>query len=101
MIIERLTFHTKYGQGDALLALLRESGSFLPSTQPRQRAYTDVTGPMFTVWWDFEYESLEALTAGRAEYEKMYQDPQFQEWFAKMQPLVERGERQILQVVDL
>lgn len=101
MIIERLTFQAKYGQGDALLDVLRAGTKMASSTETRQRVATDVTGTMFTVVWDFEYESMERLMASRAEDEKMYQGAEFKEWFATMQPLVERGERQILEVVEL
>ncbi|MCK9518596.1 MAG: hypothetical protein M0R74_06155 [Dehalococcoidia bacterium] len=100
MIIERLTFQAKYGQADALLEVLRAGANLSRVAGTPQRVTTDLTGRMFTVTWDFEYESMEQLAVSRAEDEKMYQGAEFQEWFGRMQPLVERGERQILQVVE-
>jgi hypothetical protein len=56
---------------------------------------------MFTVIMDTEYTDMQAVAAADAENQQMYGDPEFQSWFAKMVPLVERGERQLLETVDL
>ena len=103
MIIERLTFQAKYGQGDALVALVREfnktaAAKGLPTVP---RVCVDRTGPMFTVIWDTESKDLAAYATGAADEAGMYGDPEFQAWFAKMVPLVERGERQLLETIDL
>ena len=103
MIIERLTFQAKYGQGDALIALVREfnktaGAKGLPTIA---RVYVDRTGPMFRVIWDSESKDLAAYAASAGAEAGMYADPEFQAWFAKMVPLVERGERQLLETVEL
>lgn len=103
MIIERLTFQAKYGQGDALVGLLREFNATAASKglPPIARVYVDRTGPMFTVIWDSESADLAAYATDSANQAAMYGDPDFQAWFAKMTPLVERGERQILETIEL
>lgn len=103
MIIERLTFQAKYGQGDALIALLREfnktaAAKGLPVIP---RVSVDRTGPMFTVIWDSESTDLAAYATDSSNQAAMYADPDFQAWFAKMMPLVERGERQLLETIEL
>ncbi|MBA4181892.1 MAG: hypothetical protein C0506_14980 [Anaerolinea sp.] len=103
MIVERLTFQAKYGQGDALVGLVREfnrigASKGLPTVP---RVYVDRTGPMFTVIWDSEHKDITAYAANSATETSMYSDPEFQAWFAKMMPLVERGERQLLEAIDL
>lgn len=103
MIVERLTFQAKYGQGDALVGLVREFNTAMRGRGMRTapRVYVDRTGPMFTVIWDAEHQDMNAYLAESANQEAMYGDAVFQAWFAKMIPLVERGERQILQTIDL
>ena len=103
MIVERLTFQAKYGQGDALVGLLREFNTTAAAKGlPRiPRAYVDRTGPMFTVIWDSESADLAAYATDSANQAAMYSDPDFQAWFAKMMPLVERGERQLLETIEL
>jgi hypothetical protein len=103
MIVERLTFQAKYGQGDALVALMREwQGSFAKQLGLGQsRLFTDLTGTMFTVIAEQEYRDLKELADLQAKQEAMYATPQFQQWFAKMQPLVERGDRQLLSLIEV
>lgn len=103
MIVERLTFQAKYGQGDALVSLVREFNKIAAKTgQPTvPRVYVDRTGPMFTVIWDSEHKDINAYAAGASTESSMYGDSEFQAWFAKMMPLVERGERQLLETIDL
>lgn len=104
MIIERLTFQAKYGQGDALVGLMKE---FNATALARgmggapTRLCVDRTGAMFTVIMDSEFADMQAVAAAEGENQAMYGDPEFQAWFAKMVPLVERGERQLLESVDL
>lgn len=103
MIVERLTFQAKYGQGDALVNLVREfnrigAAKGLPTVP---RVYVDRTGPMFTVIWDSEHADIAAYATATGTETGMYSDAEFQTWFAKMIPLVERGERQLLETIDL
>ena len=97
MIVERLTFRAKYGHGDELVALMKQApgGSTGPMTG---RLYTDLTGPMFTVQMEIEYPDLAGYAAANANLEQDYGTPEFQQWFAKMVAVTERGERQLFNV---
>jgi hypothetical protein len=98
MITERLTFKAKYGHGDELVALFKESiANLFPTEGVRGvRVYTDATGPMFSVVTEMDYDdatSWSRLTAGDP---AVYGTSAFQEWFAKMMAVTESGERQLL-----
>jgi len=103
MIVERSTFYAKYGQGDALVELIREfvNGVGKPYTKGTPRVFVDATGAMFRVIWDWEYADLNELATIVAARNAAFSQPAVQAWFAKMQPLVERGERELLQTVAL
>lgn len=47
------------------------------------------------------HDDLAALARRQNSEQAGYGSQEFQDWFAKMQPLVERGERELLQVVAL
>ena len=51
MIVERTTFYAKYGQGDALVNVLREfaNGVGKPYINSAPRIFVDATGEMFRV----------------------------------------------------
>lgn len=101
MFTERITFRAKYGQGDALVALLKEqqtregSGAGVRGA----RLYTDATGPMFTVAFEMDYDDLAAYAA--ADQAAMYAEPAFQEWFGRMVTVTEVGERQLFNMEKL
>lgn len=97
MITERLTFRAKYGQGDALAALMRQNVQEMPmpSGVVGARLYTDFTGPMFQVVVEIDHADLNAFVADTAEQTSQYGDARFQEWFGKMVASTELGERQI------
>ena len=97
MITERLTFRAKYGQGDALVALLKENLKSMPMPASVEgiRIYTDATGPMFTVAFEVDHPDLKTFAANTAEQESEYGRKDFQEWFAKMVECTEAGERQL------
>jgi hypothetical protein len=95
MIVERITFQAKYGHGDELVALMKETpaGSSGPF---KGRLYTDLTGPMFTVQFEVEHPDLAAFAASEAELRKDYGTSEFEQWFARMVAVTEKGERQLL-----
>ena len=93
MITERLTFQAKYGKGDNLLALFKESMSSMTEGATGIRTYTDATGTMFTVAVEIDYPDLAAWQAANGP--GAYDDSGFQEWFARMVAVTERGERQL------
>ena len=101
MIIERLSFQAKYGMGDALVQVLRESRAMDQARNLHPRLLTDATGAMFRVILETEHDDMQALARAGLDNAANFATQEFQDWFARMQPLVERGERELLQVVDL
>lgn len=96
MITERLTFRAKYGQGDALVAVLKDSFRVMPQANvAAARIYTDFTGPMFTVAVEFDHADLATFVKNSQQDAADYASSAFQEWFAKMVAATELGERQL------
>ena len=97
MIVERDVFQAKYGHGDELVALLKESKPMMIKAGAKNvRILTDLTGTFFTVVMEVEYGSA-------AEMEKtlsMMGDPEFEKWFQRMVPMVDTGNRQLFSIVD-
>jgi hypothetical protein len=94
MIAQRLTFQAKYGRGDELVALFREYAAN-QAADTIVRIYTDLTGTMFTVQVEMEYPDMDAVARAEEEQRAEYGTPAFQDWFARMTDVVERGERQL------
>lgn len=97
MILVREVFQGKYGKGDELVALCKEGAAlFRQHTGLSSRVLTDASGPFFTVVSETEVESLgkweEALASG-------FSDPAFEQWFARMVPLVDSGRRDFFTIV--
>jgi hypothetical protein len=96
MILVRDIFQAKYGKGDELVALFMEIGEkWGPAFYGR--VLTDLSGPFFTVVAEMEVESLAEWELRRAE---LFALPEFGEWFARMQPLVESGQREFYNIVS-
>lgn len=90
MLVVRDVFQAKYGRGNELVGLFKET--FPKLGQGRTyRLLTDASGPFFTVVTEIEVASL-------AEWEQMtvkvFGMPEFGEWFNRMLPLVESGRRE-------
>ena len=96
MLVERLTFQVKYGEGDKFVALMREMTAIMPPELSKGRLYTDATGTMFTVQLETEFADWPAYAAAMVAERESYADPRFQQLFSRMQALTERGERQVL-----
>lgn len=97
MIVERITFQAKYGHGDELVALLKDGPPGMGESS-RGRLYTDLTGRMFTVQFEFEYPDLAAFAAGDTEQRQAFGTPEFEKWFARMVAVTDNGERQLFNV---
>ncbi|MBX6342915.1 MAG: hypothetical protein IRY97_10690 [Thermomicrobiaceae bacterium] len=97
MIRVRNVFQAKYGRGDELVALIREMNERMRPDRQQGTILTDASGRFFTVVSEFEVESL-------ADWERMtgeiFSDPEFNEWFQRMVPLVESGRREFYNVVE-
>ena len=96
MITERLTFRAKYGEGDALVALMKESFDIMPVADILgARIYTDHTGPMFTVAMEIDHADIAAYAKSSMTDSADFGTPEFQKFFAKMVAVTEGGERQL------
>ncbi len=98
MIVERLTFQAKYGQGDALVELFREQARTFGARMglTAGRLYTDHTGSMFTVAVEQEFADLDDYVRRSRQATAAFATPEFVSWFARMEKLVDRGNRQLL-----
>ena len=97
MITERLSFRAKYGEGDGLVQLMKDSMSIMPMGAVQSaRLYTDLTGPMFSVILEIDHADMDAYAASTKGDSEDYARSEFQEWFAKMAAITEGGDRQLL-----
>ena len=94
MIVVRDTFQAKYGKAGALVALFKELRQQWPG-QSIDRIFTDASGPFDTVVTEATVESVAAWQQRLAE---IFPVPEFGEWFARMQLLVESGHREFYNI---
>ena len=94
MILVRDVFQAKYGKGGDLVALFKEAKESWPVGYAT-RILTDASGPFFTVVSETEVESLTAWEQFVAE---VYAMPDFGDWFARMEPLVDSGRREFYNI---
>jgi hypothetical protein len=90
MIVVRDLFQAKYGRGNELVALLKETFPELGQDHT-YRILTDASGPFFTVVTELEVSSL---AEWEQETAKVFANPEFGEMFNRMLPLVESGRRE-------
>lgn len=94
MILVRDVFQAKYGKSGELVALFQEAREQWPANYA-DRVLTDAGGPFFTVVVETEAENL-------ADWERrlanIFDQPQFTDWFARMQPLIESGQREFYSI---
>ena len=96
MIVVRSVFQAKYGKGDELVQLIKESDAIWPSER-KYRMMTDLSGSFFTVVTETEYESF---SAWEGDAQKYFGDDRFAAWFERMVPLVESGRREFYTLVE-
>jgi hypothetical protein len=89
MILIRDVFQAKYGKGGQLVALFKEAREQWPAGYA-QRILTDASGSFFTVVTETEVEDM---AAGEQLTAEVFAMPDFGDWFARMEPLVESGRR--------
>ena len=94
MVVERNVFQVKYGK-DLVSVVKKGQEIFAKHGYPRGRIMTDLTGDMFTVVWEAEWDNL-------AQFEQMgrrlFDLPEFHSWFAEMEAVTERGHRELWNV---
>jgi hypothetical protein len=96
MILVRDVFQAKYGKGGDLVALFQEAKKMSPNAYAG-RILTDASGPFFTVVAETEVESLAAWEQLIA---SIFSMPEFGEWFARTEPLVESGRREFYHIEE-
>jgi hypothetical protein len=101
MIVERIVFRAKFGQGDAVVSAFKQWNEKFRGRHPGldSRLLADLTGTMFTVVVENTYRDMEHLTQVQAAEQKEYGDPEWQQWFTSWSPHVETGSRELYQVV--
>lgn len=100
MLVARQTFQAKYGQGDALVALLQELNTRMREDNPpgpHFRILTDASGPFFTVVSEVEVENF---AAWETTFAQAMRRPWMGELFGRMMQLVESGRRDFYTVVE-
>jgi len=90
----RDVFQAKYGKGGDLVALFKEAQEKWPA-QYADRILTDASGRFFTVVAETQVDSLAGWEQRFAE---VFSLPEFGAWFARMEPLVENGQREFYNI---
>lgn len=94
MILIRDVFQAPYGQGGDLVAHFQEARQQW-SADYATRILTDAGGRFFTVIVETEVDSLADWERRQAD---IFNEPGFDDWFARMQPLVESGQREFYNI---
>lgn len=101
MMVERLIWRAKFGQGDQVAEAFKEWRQRLaPRFGITARIMVDLTRPMFTVVVDTEYRDMAHVAEMPTQLQGLYAEPEFQQWFDSWQGAVERGTRELYQVVE-
>jgi hypothetical protein len=97
MIQVRNVFQAKYGKGDELVQLIKESNAMWPTKARNVRVLTDLSGTFFTVVGESEWDSFGAWEDSA---QVLFGDPRFAAWFERMTALVDSGHREFYNLVE-
>jgi len=98
MVIIRNIFQIKPGSMKQAVALVKENRPMIERAGfVSSRALTDVVGDFYTLVLETECESLEAFERG---IRTSFGSAEWQAWYQRFTPLVDRGRREIMQVVE-
>ncbi len=101
MIIERLVFRARFGQGDEVVTAFKEwRDTHATRFGVPVRVLVDVTGTMFTVVAENEYRDMAHVAQMQSDLEREFENPEFQEWFGRWSAITESGSRELYRVVD-
>ena len=101
MIIERLVFRARFGQGDAIVAAFREwKGRLGASFGAPIRLLVDVTGPLFTVVVEIEYRDLAHFDELQRREQELYGGADFEDWFARWAAVTQTGTRELFRMLE-
>jgi len=98
MIIVRDVFRLKFGMAKDAKAVMQESKKLMSEDRLKKtRVLVDLVGNAYTMVLEGSYNNL-------ADYEKemaaVFGKPEWQTWYQKLVPLVERSYREIFTVVE-
>lgn len=97
MILVRNTFQLKFGKAKDAKAVTKDGMKALTASGLiEHRAYMDLTGPFYTLVLENTWDDLSSFERAMAD---MGANKQWQEWYAKLMPLVESGHREIYTVI--
>jgi hypothetical protein len=101
MIVERLVFQTKFGQGDTVVQGFKNwKERYGVRYGVASRLLVDVTGPMFTVVAENEYRDMAHVAEMEAAMTASFGDEEWRQWFAAWQGAVESGRRELLRIAE-
>jgi hypothetical protein len=93
MFMQRLVFQAKYGKAGEVVEALK---AYDPIAKhyglSGGRVYTDLAGKFDTVVWETEFDDLKKLEEVR---QLGFKDPEFGQWFKRLQPLIKGGSREL------
>jgi hypothetical protein len=100
MVIERLVFRAKFGQGDQVAEAFRTwQKQFAARFGQTTRVLVDLSGVMFTVVVESEYRDMAHVNEIADQLASLFGDTEFQQWFASWQGAVESGSRELYRVL--
>jgi hypothetical protein len=98
MIVVREVLSLKFGKAKEAKALMLESKKFMSDDMlKRSRVLVDLVGHAYTMVFETSYNNL-------SEFEKetpaIFGKPEWQQWYQKMIPLVDKSYREIFTIVE-
>jgi len=100
VVIERLVFRARFGQGDQVAAAFRTwQEQFTARLGLSARVMVDLTGAMFTVVVESEYRDMAHVAEIADQLQTLFGEGEFQQWFNSWQGAVESGSRELYRVV--
>ena len=98
MILIRQVFQVKFGKAKDVKALMQESKKLMDERQQKNtRAMFDLTGPAYTLVWEFTQDSL---SQWESEMNTMNNTKEWGEWYQKFSQLMESSSREIYTIVE-
>lgn len=98
MIIERNTFHLKFGKAKEAIAIwkeIMEAAKKSALEKPEIRLLSDLSGPAYTIVMELHLRSFNDLNPTQAIWAMT---PAFQELYAKFKPLCESATREFYKI---
>jgi hypothetical protein len=100
VIVIRNAFQLEFGKAREAVALWKEGMAIAGKSAWKpvsMRVLTDLTGPAYTLVFESTHESLADFESSIG---KLFEDPAWREWYAKLVPLCREGAREIFTVVE-